>query len=456
MNGLFGTDGVRGLANVELTPELAMALARAAAAAIAPRGSRPRFLIGKDTRASGDMLESAVAAGLSSMGVDVALAGVIPTPAAAYLIRELLLDGGVMVSASHNPFQYNGLKFLGPRGEKLSEQEEARIEELLVGELPCGEAGIAGRTSREQGLCDHYADGVRRIARTRLEGMRVVVDCAHGALWEVAPRVLNEMGAKVLALNCCPDGTNINQGGAVQPQGMAAAVRERGADAGLAFDGDGDRVVLADERGELLDGDQVLAIWAGHLHARGELANDTVVGTVITNGGLERYLSSLGCHLVRTAVGDRYVADEMRRRGAALGGETCGHIIVSRHLPSADALFVGATALGIAARTRRPLSALAGLMDKRPQANLDVPVARGTDWRSDGAVRKAVRESQLSLRDGGWLVVRASGTEPVIRVTAESEEAEEAARVVRQVAGLIEDRMGTRRELRDVEPARAV
>jgi phosphoglucosamine mutase len=454
MGNLFGTDGVRALANLELTPDLAMSIARAAAALIAPHKQRARFLIGRDTRLSGDLLEAAAVAGLCSGGADAVLGGVVPSPAVAYLVGCLKLDGGIMISASHNPYEYNGLKFFGPGGGKLSDEQEARIEALAAQCGPSGAGQSVGRVVREEGLVERYVDRLTGLAHSRLQGLRVVADCGHGALHELAPRVLGSLGADVVAINCSPTGTNINQGGALEPQAVAQAVRQQGADAGVAFDGDGDRAILIDEQGQVVDGDQILAIWASDLQARGQLATNVVVGTVTTNGGLEGFLESIGCRFVRAAVGDRYVSDEMQRRGAILGGETCGHTIFAPHLLSADGLLSGATVLGLVAHAGKPLSVLASMIRKRPQITINVPVVRRGEWQADITVREAVWQAQRSLRGAGRLVVRASGTEPVIRITAECDDEHQARDIAQQIARVVAERMGAKKQFRDAQPAR--
>jgi len=454
MGNLFGTDGVRALANLELTPDLAMTIARAAATVIAPDRQRGRFLIGRDTRLSGDLLEAAAVAGLCSAGADAVLGGVMPTPAVAYLVGCLELDGGIMISASHNPYEYNGLKFLGPGGSKLSDEQEARIEALASQCSPSGAGQSVGRVVREDGLVGRYVDRIAGLERNPLKGLRVVADCGHGALHELAPRVLGSLGADVIPINCSPTGTNINQGGALEPQAAAQAVREQGADAGVAFDGDGDRVILVDEQGQVVDGDQILAIWASDLHARGALAASLVVGTVTTNGGLERFLESIGCRLMRAPVGDRYVSDEMQRRGAILGGETCGHIIFAPHLLSADGLLSGITVLGLAARAGKPLSALASMIRKRPQVTINVPVVRRREWQADVAIREAVWQAERSFLGEGRLIIRASGTEPVIRITAECDDDQQARSIAQQLARVVAERMGAKKQFADAQPAR--
>ncbi len=442
MRTLFGTDGVRGIANVDLTPDLALRLARAAALSLPPANGTPRFLVGRDTRLSGDLLEAAAVAGLCAGGAHAIVADVMPTPAVAYLVRAMGLDGGIVISASHNAFHYNGLKFLGPGGHKLSDAREADIESLATSPEPPPSDHPIGTITRRPDLLQRYVGNLARSVPARLTGLRLVADCANGALSHLAPPLLTELGAHVTPINCSPDGTNINEGGPLQPDHLIQAVRTHGADAGLAFDGDGDRIALADENGALLDGDQILAIWAHDLVHREQLANNTVVGTVMTNGGLEAFLNSLGCQLRRTPVGDRYVSAEMQRAGAVLGGETSGHVIFSPHLPSADALFVGAIVLALMLRTDQPLSALSTLMTKRPQISLNVPAPSPKRWESDADVQRAVARGKEILDGRGWLLVRASGTEPVIRITAESEDESQAQTVARDIAAAIEHRLG--------------
>lgn len=439
MYSLFGTDGVRGLANSEMTPEVATRLARAAAARTPRQTSRPQFLVAKDTRLSADLLEAAVAAGLCSGGSDALLGGVMPTPAAAQAVKKFDLQGGIVVSASHNPYEYNGLKFLGPGGHKLSEQAEREIEDLVHTDGGCVSPPCVGRISDGTSFLDDYLASCTGAAETRLNGLRVVLDCAHGALSELAPRVVSALGADVVAMNCRPTGRNINDGGAVKPQRLARAVTDQRAQAGLAFDGDGDRLVLVDERGAVVDGDQILAMWAGDLAARGELAGNVVVGTLLTNGGLEAFLDTIDCRLVRTPVGDRHVAEEMYRSGAVLGGEACGHLVFAPHLYSSDALYTGLAMLRLVQRTNKPLSELAGVMRKRPQVSRNIPVARPNDATSHPSVCRAVDQAQESLDGAGWLVVRPSGTEPVVRVTVECDDEDRAQRVTEEIACVLQD-----------------
>jgi len=445
MGKLFGTDGVRGLANIDLTPELTIALAKAAAARIPQLDRRPQFLIGRDTRLSGDLLEAAAVAGICSAGADALLGGVMPTPALAYLVRTLDLDGGIMISASHNTYEYNGLKFFGPGGHKLSEAAEKQIEASVRGPADTATRTSVGSVQRRPEMLPSYLDSLCGATGRPLEGMHIVADCAHGALHDLAPRALAALGADAVAINCGPNGRNINVGGVMKPQQLAAAVRQQQAHAGLAFDGDGDRLVVLDETGALIDGDQIVAIWANDLAARGQLPGNTVVGTVLTNGGLEAFLSTIGCRLLRTPVGDRYVAAEMRRTGAALGGETCGHTIFYPHLSSSDALYTGISLLRIAARTGKPLSELASVMQKRPQVSINIPADNHVDFQTYPPVHRAMEQAKTALGNRGWLLVRPSGTEPIIRITAECTDENLAWAVVETTASALRECMSDRR-----------
>ena len=445
MAKLFGTDGVRGLANIVLTPELTTALARAAAARIPQLDRCPQFLIGRDTRLSGDLLEAAAIAGICSAGADAILGGVMPTPALASLVRTLDLDGGIMISASHNPYEYSGLKFFGPGGHKLSEAAEKQSEAAIREPTDSATRTSVGSVRRCPEMLSSYLDSLCQALGRPLEGMYIVADCAHGALYDLAPRALAALGADAVAINCGPNGRNINKGGALEPLQVAAAVRQRQAHAGLAFDGDGDRLVVLDETGSLIDGDQIVAIWANDLAARGQLPGNTVVGTVLTNGGLEAFLGTIGCRLLRTPVGDRYVSAEMRRTGAALGGETCGHTIFYPHLSSSDALYTGISLLRIAARTGKPLSELASVMQKRPQVSLNLPADNHVDFQTYPEVRRAMEQAKAALGDRGWLLVRPSGTEPIIRITAECTDENLARTVVEDTAAALRSHFFNRR-----------
>lgn len=445
MGKLFGTDGVRGLANTEFTPELTTALTRAAAARIPQLDRRARFLIGRDTRLSGDLFEAAAVAGICSASADALLGGIMPTPALAYLVSTLDLDGGIMISASHNPYEYNGLKFFGPGGHKVSEVAENQIEAAIREPADSATRTSVGSVRRCPEMFSSYLDSICGAAGRPFEGMHIVADCAHGALHDLAPRALAALGADVVAINCSPNGRNINEGGAVEPMQLAAAVCQHGAHAGLAFDGDGDRLVVLDETGAIIDGDQIVAIWANDLAARGQLPQNTVVGTVLTNGGLEAFLGTIGCRLLRTPVGDRYVSAEMRRTGAALGGETCGHTIFYPHLSSSDALYTGIALLRIAARSGKPLSELASLMKKRPQVSITIPADNHVDFQTYPPVHRAMQQAKAALGDRGWLLVRPSGTEPIIRITAECIDENLARTVVETTASALRECVSDRR-----------
>jgi phosphoglucosamine mutase len=446
--GLFGTDGIRGLANAEpVTCETALRLGRALAGWSAPRAGAPRrIVVGRDTRRSGDMLESAVCAGICSGGADALRVGVLPTPAVALLTRQLQAAAGVVISASHNPFADNGLKVFDPTGFKLPDEAEHRIEEAM-----CRDGG-ARPTAAGVGVSAEVPDAAARYvefltstlpAGVNLKGLRVVIDCAHGAGFRVGPQALAACGAAVTAIGASPDGMNINHDrGALHPQGLQARVLAEGAALGLALDGDGDRLLCVDERGDLVDGDQLLAMAADEMLARGTLRQHTVVATVMSNLGLERALSERGARLVRVQVGDRYVAEEMRRHGYNLGGEQSGHLLFLDHSTTGDGLVAGLIVAGLMVQRRRPLSELARVMVKFPQVALTVRGVEHRDLEAVAPVRQAVERIRAALAGCGRVVVRCSGTEPVVRVMVEGEEpdrvrayAEEIAAAIRAHAG---------------------
>ncbi|MGQ9806930.1 MAG: phosphoglucosamine mutase [Armatimonadota bacterium] len=445
MTSYFGTDGVRGVANRELTADLALRLGAAAARALLSRPHGVSVLIGRDPRISGDMLESALAAGFASHGTDVILVGIIPTPGVAWLVRNTDADIGCVISASHNPLEYNGIKFFGPDGEKLPDATERRIEELLEvppGPLPTGRG--VGRFLRQPERCRDYIEAVKATARQRLDGMRLVMDCANGAAYEIAPRVFRELGAEVLCLSASPDGVNINAGcGSLHPEDMLDAVRRKGADAGLAFDGDADRVVMATEKGELVDGDRIMAICALDMDARGRLPGRRVVATVMSNMGLERALSSHGIILDRVdGVGDRYVWERMKATGATLGGEKSGHIILSDYTTTGDGMVTALQVLGAMQESGRPLSEMAAVVQEMPQVLEGVRVEGvRQDWRDDPGIQEAVRGAEERLRGRGRVHVRASGTEPLIRVMAEGPDEAELREITGALCAVIRERL---------------
>ncbi|MBU6283339.1 phosphoglucosamine mutase [bacterium] len=441
---LFGTDGVRGVANEEpMTSETALRLGRAIAHVFKSSPRRHKVLIGKDTRVSGYMLETAMASGVCSMGVDVLLVGPMPTPGIAFLTRSLRADAGVVISASHNPFQDNGIKFFAANGFKLPDEVEADIEDLVfAGSIDhlrptASEVGKAFRVDDALGRYNVFAKNSfpRHLA---LDGMKVVVDAANGAGYRVAPEVIEELGAKVTTLGCDPDGENINRDcGALHPEGLRARVKETGAQVGIALDGDADRCLLVDERGEVVDGDQILAIAAREL-LRGEaLAKRTVVATVMSNLGLEIALRELGCELLRTPVGDRYVVETMVRHGLNLGGEQSGHVLFLDHNTTGDGLVTALAILAIMAETGRPLSELSGAMTRYPQVLVNVRVRERRDFAREPAVAGALADVESALGGRGRVLLRASGTEPLYRVMVEGEDEAEVKRFAEAIADTI-------------------
>ncbi|HEX9809054.1 MAG TPA: phosphoglucosamine mutase [Alphaproteobacteria bacterium] len=438
----FGTDGIRGTANAPpMTAEVALAVGMAAGLQFTSGDHRHRAVIGKDTRLSGYMLEPALTAGFISVGMDVVLVGPLPTPAVAMLTRSLRADLGVMISASHNPYQDNGIKLFGPDGFKLSDEVEARIEARMAagmaGEL--APASDLGRATRLEDAVGRYIEYVKASfpRGLRLDGLRIVVDCANGAAYRVAPTVLHELGADVVPLGVHPDGFNINAGsGSTHPEAMAEAVAREGAHIGLALDGDGDRVVMADEAGALLDGDQLLAVIARAWHESGLLRGGAVVATVMSNLGLEEYLRGLGIGLVRTRVGDRYVVERMLADGLNLGGEQSGHIVLSDHATTGDGLLAALQVLAALVKGGGPASSALRPFRPIPQRLMNVPV-NGTAPLRDREVKRAIAEAEARLGARGRLLVRASGTEPVVRVMAEGPDEAAVAEVVETLAAAI-------------------
>ncbi len=425
---LFGTDGVRGVANVEpMTSETALRLGRALAHVCKRSPHRHKILIGKDTRLSGYMLETAMASGICSMGVDVLLVGPLPTPGIAFLTRTLRVDAGVVISASHNPFQDNGIKFFSATGFKLPDELEAEIEQLVRSDSidylrpTATEIGKAYRIDDAVGRYNVFAKGTFPRHLT-LDGMRVVVDCGHGAAYRVAPEVLDELGAHVVALGVTPDGENINRDcGALHPQALAAAVRLNNAQLGIALDGDADRAILVDEHGTIVDGDEILAMVAAAWKPRGELKRDTLVTTVMSNLGLHVAMREHGVHVVTTPVGDRNVVEEIVRGGYNLGGEQSGHIVFFDHSTTGDGLVTGLAVLALMLESGKPLSALRQVMRRFPQVLLNVPVGSKPDLTMVPTVQQAVAAAEQNLGERGRVLVRYSGTESLLRVMVEGE-----------------------------------
>jgi phosphoglucosamine mutase len=422
----FGTDGIRGLANRAITPDLALRVGQAAGLVFLRGEHRHRVLVGKDTRLSGYMIETALIAGFTSVGIDVFQTGPMPTPAVAMLARSMRCDAGVMISASHNPYADNGIKLFGPDGYKLSDEIEAEIEALIDGDLGSRLAKSAdlGRAKRIDGVQDRYIEFAKRTLprNLSLDGLRVVVDCANGAAYKVAPEALWELGAEVFPIGVDPDGFNINHDcGSTAPDALSAKVREMRADIGIALDGDADRVVLADEKGRLIDGDQLLALVAESFKEDGRLLRPGIVGTVMSNLGLERHLASVGLELVRTPVGDRYVQERMRADGYNVGGEQSGHIILSDYTTTGDGIVAALQVLAVVQRSGQPVSQVCHRFDPLPQILKNVRYKTGKPL-DDAKVKSAIATAEAKLNGQGRLLVRSSGTEPVIRVMAEGED----------------------------------
>ncbi len=435
---LFGTDGVRGVANVHpMTAEMALQLGRALAYLVRSGPHRHRIVVGKDTRLSGYMLEQAIASGICSMGVDVMLCGPLPTPGIAFLTESMRADAGVVISASHNPYQDNGIKFFSRDGFKLPDELELRIERLVLDEAQ-DDAGAEhfralrptatriGKAKRIDDAIGRYVVFLKSIfpKDLTLDGLTVVVDCAHGAAYHVAPAVFEELGAKVITLGVKPDGKNINDGcGAVHPEGMARAIQKHGAHLGLALDGDADRVILADENGRIVNGDAIMALVGRDLIRQGTLAKRTVVATVMSNIGLERALAPAKGRVVRTAVGDRYVVEEMRRSGYNFGGEQSGHLIFLDHVTTGDGVAAALNVLAVMQREGRPLSDLARCFEPVPQALVNVVVRERRPIAQLPAVGRAIAGVERALGSDGRVLVRFSGTENKVRILVEGPDA---------------------------------
>jgi phosphoglucosamine mutase len=444
MRKLFGTDGVRGVANLEpMTSETAMKLGRAAAYVFKTRAGRHQIVIGKDTRLSGYMLESALTSGLCSMGVDVLLVGPLPTPAIAFLTRSLRADAGVMISASHNPYQDNGIKFFSNEGFKLPDEMELRMEQLLSSGAiehlrpTADEIGKAYRIDDAEG---RYVEFVKRsIPRDLdLQGLKIVVDCAHGAAYKVTPKVLRELGATVWVIGNEPNGTNINENcGAVHPEQLQAEVLKREAQIGIAHDGDADRVIFVDEKGRVVDGDHIVTMLALEMDQRGQLKQKTVVGTVMSNYGMELALAGAGIALIRTAVGDRYLLERMLAEGYNLGGEQSGHLIFLDYNTTGDGLISALQVLKLMKRSGQPLSKLALCMTATPQVLLGVKVQSKPDLKDLPQLQEAIRSAEAQLNGSGRVLVRYSGTEPLLRVMVEGTDRAEIQSVAEGLAEVV-------------------
>ena len=443
----FGTDGIRGTANLEpMTPETALRVAMAAGAVLNRGGHRHRALIGKDTRLSGYLIEPALTAGFIAMGIDVILVGPMPTPAVAMLTRSLRADLGVVISASHNPYQDNGIKLFGADGFKLSDAVEMEIEAKLHDGFDHDRAGPAdlGKASRLEDAAGRYIEYVKNTLSDgrRLEGLKVVIDCAHGAAYRVAPQILWELGAEVIEVGTDPDGFNITKDvGATAPALLGKTVVEHGADIGIALDGDADRLIITDQHGTVIDGDQIMALLASHWAGRNSLRGDGVVATVMSNLGLERYLAAKGLKLIRTKVGDRYVVEHMRAHGFNLGGEQSGHLVMSDYSTTGDGLLAALQILDIMVAEKQDAASLLTVFEPVPQVLKNIRFAGANPLETE-AVKSAIHNGEAALDKTGRVLVRKSGTEPKIRVMAEGDDPELVERVVDDIIAAIATESG--------------
>ncbi len=436
----FGTDGIRGRTNEGvMTAATVMRVGQAAGTHFLRGDHRHRVVIGKDTRLSGYMMESALVAGFTSVGMDVIMTGPLPTPAIALLTREMRADLGVMISASHNPFEDNGIKLFGPDGYKLSDDAEAAIELLLGQEPLLVQPDRIGRARRIEDARGRYIHAVKQSVSSeiRFDDLKVVVDCAHGAAYEVTPSAIWELGADVIAMGVEPNGTNINEGvGSTSLDAIKARVVEEGADIGIALDGDADRLIVIDEKGETVDGDQIMGLIAKRLLDRGTLTGGGVVATVMSNLGLERYLQDIGLTLERTKVGDRYVLERMRAGGFNLGGEQSGHMILTDHATTGDGTVAALSVLSSLVRSGKPASELLHVFERVPQMLKNVRYSGGAPLEN-ATVKQAIEDAEAELAGKGRLVIRPSGTEPVIRVMAEGDDAVQVKAVVDRICDAV-------------------
>jgi phosphoglucosamine mutase len=438
----FGTDGIRGKANTTpMTAEIAMKVGMAAGVAFRRGNHRHRVVIGKDTRLSGYMIENALVAGFTAAGLDVFMLGPVPTPAVAMLTRSMRADIGVMISASHNPYQDNGIKLFGPDGYKLSDEIEQSIEDLIGGDLSQALAPAAkiGRATRVDGVRDRYVEYAKRTLPRdlSLEGMRVVVDCANGAAYKVAPEVLWELGADVIAIGNEPNGYNINQDcGSTDPEALKRKVHETRADIGIALDGDADRVIIVDEQAREIDGDQIMAVIAEFWKSMEKLSGGGIVATVMSNLGLERYLGGIGLSLARTKVGDRYVVEHMRAHGYNVGGEQSGHVVLSDFSTTGDGLVAALQIFAVVRASGKPVSEVCRRFEPVPQILRNVRYSEGKPL-DDAKVKQAIADATTMLGNSGRLVIRPSGTEPLIRIMAEGDDEPLIERIVSDIAGAV-------------------
>ncbi|PKK40383.1 Phosphoglucosamine mutase [Clostridiaceae bacterium JG1575] len=450
MKKLFGTDGVRGIANRELTPELAFNLGRAGAYVLTEGKKKPTIVMGKDTRISGDMLEAAMISGMLCVGANVISVGVVPTPAIAHLTRKYQADAGVMISASHNPVAFNGIKFFDDQGYKLSDDTEKKIEAIIessLDEMPRPIGDDLGRLVREEGAAEEYVEFATSTICGDLRGLKVALDCANGAASQVAVMALTKLGAEVYVINDTPDGININhQCGSTDMDELKKYVVEKGCDVGLAFDGDADRCLAVDERGNSVDGDQIMLICALDLKEQQKLREDTLVVTVMSNLGLKLAAQKHGLHLKETGVGDRYVLEEMRNHNYSLGGEQSGHVIFLDHNSTGDGLVTGLCLCSILSRKKKRVSELAQVMDVLPQVlyPVTVPAKLKNIHLQDERIKETIAKMEESLHGRGRVFIRPSGTEPVLRIMLEGDNREEITAMAKELVELVQSEVESR------------
>ena len=449
MARMFGTDGVRGVANEELTAELAFALGKAGATVLGKAHKHPVFVIGKDTRISGDMLENALSAGILSVGGNVIRAGVIPTPGVAYLVRYYNADAGVVISASHNPFEFNGIKFFNGKGFKLDDAIEDEIQAVIESGFEGVEQGtgeeLGSLKDDEEGALKAYVDYLLSTVDIRLDGMKIVLDCANGASYKSSPAVYRALGADVTVIGGEPDGININDHiGSTHPELLQKKVVEVGADLGFAYDGDADRLISVDEKGQIVDGDKAMCICAEYLKARGELAENLVTATVMSNLGFHKYLDSKGINVDITTVGDRYVLESMLKTGGIIGGEQSGHIIFLNHSTTGDGCLSSLQLISAVLASGKKLSELADPIRIYPQVliNAHVSNANKEAYKDDAEIMDAIAECEKKMEGNGRVLIRPSGTEPLVRVMLEGEDIDEITDMARDIAALIEQKLG--------------
>lgn len=447
MGSLFGTDGIRGIANKDLTPELAFKVGRAGAY-ILSKGNKGKIYVGKDTRKSGDMIEAALTAGICSMGIDVVSLGVVPTPAVAHLTRANKGLAGIVISASHNPAEYNGIKFFNGKGYKLKDEIEGEIENIILNNIDISTKAIGkdvGRVIVDNKKYKEYLNHIGTTINGDFKNIKIAVDCGHGALYKIAEELLEQTGADLVIINNEPDGSNINLNcGSTNVSMIQSLVLETKADIGISFDGDGDRIIAVDEKGNTINGDHILAICGSHLHNQGKLRNNTIVGTVMTNIGLDKYLKEVGIDIIKTKVGDKYVIEEMLGNEYVLGGEQSGHIIFSDYVTTGDGLLTGLQLVDVMKETGKKMSQLNSLMNDFPQVliNARVDEKLKNSYLENEKIKAEVNRIEEMFHGEGRVVIRPSGTEPLVRVMIEGENKDEISQIAEKLARLIEKQIG--------------